>query len=114
MKQILLDSNIVVLDDEEYRFGYEYIYYYLVAQKIAAVVATDFGRNEIKKLCNNLENDKCANILVFITHHSKDSILIEEATLATMLPFEEITPITLDKGKEYYKLLESIVEQLKR
>ena len=30
-----------------------------------------------------------------------------------MLPFEEITPITLDKGKEYYKLLESIVEQLK-
>lgn len=113
MKQILLDSNIVVLDDEEYRFGYEYIYYYLVAQKIAAVVATDFGRNEIKKLCNNLENDKCANILVFITHHSKDSILIEEATLATMLPFEEITPITLDKGKEYYKLLESIVEQLK-
>ena len=113
MKQILLDSNIIVLDDEEYRFGYEYIYYYLVAQKIAAVVATDFGRNEIKKLCNNLENDKCANILVFITHHSKDSILIEEATLATMLPFEEITPITLDKGKEYYKLLESIVEQLK-
>lgn len=60
-----------------------------------------------------MENDKCANILVFITHHSKDSILIEEATLATMLPFEEITPITLDKGKEYYKLLESIVEQLK-
>lgn len=113
MKRILLDSNIVILDDEEYRFGYEYIYYYLVAQKIAAVVTTDFGRNEIKKLCNNLENDKCANILVFITHHSKDSILIEEATLATMLPFEEITPITLDKGKEYYKLLESIVEQLK-
>ena len=113
MKQILLDSNIVVLDDDEYRFGYEYIYYYLVAQKIASVVASDFGRNEIKKLCNNLENDKCANILVFITHHSKDSILIEEATMATMLPFEEIVPITLNKGKEYYRLLESIVDQLK-
>lgn len=113
MKQILLDSNIVILDDDEYRFGYEYIYYYLVAQKIASVVASDFGRNEIKKLCNNLENDKCANILVFITHHSKDSILIEEATMATMLPFEEIVPITLNKGKEYYRLLESIVDQLK-
>lgn len=113
MKQILLDSNIVVLDDEEYRFGYEYIYYYLVAQKIASVVTSDFGRNEIIKLCNNLENDKCANILIFITHHSKDSILIEEATMATMLPFEEIVPITLDKGKEYYKLLESIVDKLK-
>ncbi len=64
-------------------------------------------------MCNNLENDKCANILVFITHHSKDSILIEEATMATMLPFEEIVPITLNKGKEYYRLLESIVDQLK-
>lgn len=113
MKQILLDSNIVVIEDEDYRFGYEYIYYYLVAQKIASMVTTNYGKNEIKKLCNNLENDRCANILVFITHHSKDTILIEEATFATMMPFDDILPITLEKGKEYYKLLVSIVDKLK-
>lgn len=62
MKQILLDSNIIVLDDEEYRFGYEYIYYYLVAQKIAAVVATDFGRNEIK---NYVIIWRMTNVLTF-------------------------------------------------
>ena len=29
------------------------------------------------------------------------------------MPFEESVPITLNKGKEYYRLLESIVDQLK-
>lgn len=109
----LLDSNIIISNtDDEYRFGYPYIYYFLVAQKISAILATEQGQKELKYLCDNLHEDKCANILIFITYHTKDRNLIDEATFATMLPFNHIAPITLEKNKEYYNILESIAEDL--
>jgi hypothetical protein len=107
----LLDSNIIISNaDEEYRFGYPYIYYFLVAQKISSILTTEQGKKELKYLCDNLHEDKCANILIFITYHTKDRNLIDEATFATMLPFNHIIPITLEKNKEYYNILESLSE----
>ncbi len=110
---VLLASNIIISNsDEEYRFGYPYIFYYLVAQKISSILTTTQGQKELKYLCDNLHEDKCANILIFITHHTKDRNLIDEATFATMLPFNHIEPITLEKNKEYYNILESLAEDL--
>ncbi len=109
----LLESNIIVINgDNEYRFGYPYIYYFLVAQKISSNLANSQGYQELKYLCDNLHEDKCANILIFVTYHTKDRRLIDEATFATMLPFDTISPITLEKDKEYYNLLESIADDL--
>lgn len=109
----LLESNIIVVNsDDEYRFGYPYIYYFLVAQKIASNLANSQGDRDLKILCDNLHEDKCANILIFVTYHTKDRRLIDEATFATMLPFDTISPITLDKNKEYYNLLESLADDL--
>ena len=109
----LLESNIIVVNsDDEYRFGYPYIYYFLVAQKIASNLANSQGGKDLKFLCDNLHEDKCANILIFVTYHTKDRRLIDEATFATMLPFDTISPITLDKDKEYYNLLESLADDL--
>lgn len=109
----LVESNIIVTNsDEEYRFGYPYIFYFLVAQKISSNLANSQGHLELKHLCDNLHEDKCANILIFVTYHTKDRRLIDEATFATMLPFDSIAPITLEKNKEYYNILESLADDL--
>lgn len=109
----LVESNIIITNsDEEYRFGYPYIFYFLVAQKISSNLANSQGHLELKHLCDNLHEDKCANILIFVTYHTKDRRLIDEATFATMLPFDSISPITLEKNKEYYNILESLADDL--
>jgi hypothetical protein len=57
--------------------------------------------------------EKNANILVFITHHTKNVQFIEESVITAMIPFENITPITLDKQCEYFKLIEEVVKEIK-
>lgn len=107
----LIKSNLIIKNnDEEYRFGYPYIYYFLVAQKIASILNTSVGKEELKHLCNNLHRDQCANILIFITHHSKDKNLLDEAIFSLMVPFEGIEPITLEKDKPYYNIISSVKE----
>jgi hypothetical protein len=113
IKENLLLSNIIIEDeDNEYRFRYNYIFYFLISRKIAEIINTDKGKEIINNLCNNLEDEKSANILIFTTHHSKDNYLIDEATFSLMLPYELITPVTLEKDDKYYELIEGIIRDI--
>lgn len=113
IKEKLLDSGIVIEDDQMYKFGYNYIFYFLVARKIADILAEEKGKRIISTLCNNLHKDKNANILIFVTHHSKDSSLIDETILSSMVPFENIEPITLERNGFFYNLMKDIISEFK-
>ncbi len=108
----LLKSNILFLEDGYLRFGYVYIYYFLVAKKIAEIINTNRGKEILSDLYSAVYEEVNANILVFLTHHSKDDFFIESATFSSMLPFEDQSPITLEKNGEYYKLIEQIAEEV--
>lgn len=114
IKEALINSNIVVFEDESYRFSYKYIFYFLVAKKIADIIGTAKGREIILQLCNNLQREKNANILVFIAHHSKDNFLIESATFSSMVTFEDTNAITLEKNDKFYQLIKGISEEVSR
>lgn len=112
MKEALINSNIIVFEDESYRFSYKYIFYFLVAKKVSDIISTKKGKEIVIQLCNNLQREKNANILVFIAHHSKDNFLIESATFSSMVTFEDIEAITLEKNDKFYQLIKGIAEEV--
>ncbi len=112
LKKTLLDSMLIVIQEDEWKFSYEYIYYFLIARKIAELINKEEGKIAIKYLCANLQKEKNANILIFIAHHTKDDFLIEEATFTAMVPFEDIAPITLERHDHFYNIIKDIVKKI--
>jgi len=109
-------SNARLLVEKEsgvYSFTYKYIYFYLVAKHIVSLDG-DEKKKEIKCLCEKLYKEENGNILVFMAYLDKDLSLIEEIKFASWLPFENLTPITLDQGDELYKQLADFVQEVKK
>jgi len=112
LKTALLDSMLIIIQDDEWKFSYEYIYYFLIARKLAEIIGKEEGKSAVKYLCANLHKEKNANILIFIAHHTKDDFLIEEATFTAMVPFEDIAPITLERHGHFYEMIKDIVKEI--
>ncbi|MBU1800542.1 MAG: metallophosphoesterase [Bacteroidetes bacterium] len=109
LQKTLLQSRLIIKDENNFEFSYKYIFYFLVARKIAEIINKEEGKSIIKSLCKNLHIEKNANILIFVSHHTKDDFLIAEATFTAMLPFENIEPITLEKRGHYFDMIKDIV-----
>ncbi len=108
----LKDSRILIFEEDEVYFGYEYILYFLSAKKIADMINTPEAKQIIKKLFNDAHEDKSGNILVFITHHCKDMTFIEESVLNSMVILEKFAPITLALNDPFYNHIKEIVQDL--
>jgi len=113
MNDKLIRSKILKSEYGEYQFSYIYVLYFLAAKRIAEMIDNAKGREIIKSLFENLHIEKNANILVFVTHHTKNYEFIQESIYTAMTPFNEIEPITLEKKSKYYTLLEDIVGEIK-
>ena len=107
----LRNANILKFDDEYYSFSYKYIFYYLVAQKIASNI--EKNNDLIEKLCENIHLEKNANILIFLSHHTKAQLLLDNIIFASELPFEKSNPITLDKGDPFTTFISEFVQTVK-
>ena len=108
--QNLTNANILKFDDEYYTFSYKYIFYYLVAQKIAAEI--DKHGELIESLCENIHLEKNANILIFLSHHTKAQLLLDNILFTSWLPFENTLPITLDVEDPFSKFISNFVQEL--
>lgn len=109
---ILRKSKIIQEDKTLIKFGYDYILYYLSAKKISDELHTPSGKDIINKLFNEVHIEKNANILVFVTHHSKDISFIEKSLINSMLILDHVTPITLEKNDAYYDSILEIATEL--
>lgn len=74
----LLDHSILARKGNRLGFKYPYIYYFFVGKKIAEDYSeTDLVKDAVNTLLGNLHREDYANILIFITHHTKDSWLLQ-------------------------------------
>ncbi|MBN1969728.1 MAG: metallophosphoesterase [Candidatus Delongbacteria bacterium] len=112
VKDNLTMSYIVKEYDNTFEFGYKYIFYYLVAKHLSGKTKEDDGKKIINELFENLHIEENANILVFITHHTKDNEFIQDCVLQVMEPFENIKTISLQKDCSYYALLEDLCKNI--
>ena len=107
----LLKANIIKFDDDNYMFSYKYIFYYLVAEKIAKDI--EQHNKLIEELCDNIHLERNANILIFLTHHSQAQLLLDNIILASELPFDSSNPITLDKDDPFSIFISEFVKNVK-
>jgi predicted nucleotidyltransferase len=90
----LRNTNILRLDGlGNYSFGYSYIYYFF-AGKYFADNAVAQSKN-VEKILANLHIDEYAYIAIFISHHDKNTTVLDEIVLNAMTLFEKYSPATL-------------------
>jgi len=112
IKKKLTISQILIEDEGEFRFGYNYIFFFLVAKHISDCLHTEQGKLELSKLFESISKERSANILVFITHHTKDIDFIESSLLSILLPFDDKKPITLEKSGDFYHYIKEISKDI--
>lgn len=114
----LLNSRILEEKDNRIRFKYSYIHYFFVGKKIAESYSSDPNvMTQVDYFLENLHREDFANILIFITHHSKETWLINKIKHVMEALFEEEKPASLEKVElkfieEFIRTIpELIVEQ---
>lgn len=109
--QVLSDSNILKNEDNYYNFSYKYIFYFLIAQKLSNDI--DTHQDLIYELCNNIHLEINANIIIFLSHHTKAQVLVDNIVFTSQLPFETSTPISLNKNDEFVKFITEFTNEIK-
>lgn len=114
-KEVLTNTGLLVCEDEcYYRFGYKYVYYFTVAEYISGIINQDEGKQIIKSLCNEIESEEVANILIFLTYHIDDVAFIDETIFTLMASIEDVEPITLQKDDTFYASIEKLCNEMKK
>lgn len=107
---ILIRSELMKEIEGKYRFSYKYIFYFYVAKYISEHLDNDICKLDIENLCRNLHTEKNSNIIIFLVHHSKDQIIIDEIMLHASIIFDNYLPATLNASETEY--LEKFVRNL--
>lgn len=114
-KKVLLNAGLLVCEDDcYYKFGYKYVYYFTVAEYISGIINNPKGKAIIQELCNEIESEEVANILVFLTYHIDDVAFIDETIFTLMASIEDVEPITLDKNDVFYASVERLCDEMKK
>lgn len=115
LKNILINAGILsATDNGNLCFSYKYIFYYLVGRKLAGLVDIGKGNSELTLLCNNIDKEDSANILVFLAYLVKNpTSLLDEVRLTTQIPLNEVAPITLSLNDSLFIRLSSLVKSIK-
>ncbi|MEE4071383.1 TIR domain-containing protein [Pseudomonas viridiflava] len=106
-------ANILTAQDELVAFKYPYIYYFFAAKKLAdSFSKTENIKAEITKLLEGLHREDYANIIIFITHHTKERWILDEIEMCLMELFSESEPATLKSQDTAF--LEEVLKDIPR
>ena len=118
MIQKLKENCILVERDYKVQFKYPYILYFFAAKKIAEFyTSSEDVRKSVKNLIENLHREDYANILVFVTHHTKEKWVLDEIDSALRALFSDHKPAPLSKEQLNFmqdfisKIPEIVMEQ---
>ena len=107
----LRKSQIIEIDNfDNYYFCYQYLYYFFVAKYLAEHIKDN--AEVINNIIKNLHKDENAYIAIFISHHSKDSYILDEVILNASCLFDKYKPASLsDKELGFFdEQIENIVK----
>ncbi|ELP25435.1 hypothetical protein F385_1451 [Pantoea agglomerans 299R] len=92
-----LKSNSILHSDKlKIKFKYPYLFYFFTAKKIAEdYLQNKEVKDNVKEILSELHREDYANILVFVTHHTKDSWVLEEIKETLNALFKEHDPASL-------------------
>lgn len=104
----LCSTGLLKKDYNGLSFSYKYIYYFYAAKYIAENYRVE--PEIIDQLCAKLHSEKHANILIFVTYHTKDQDVIDKILHTASSIFSEESPATLTASdtEHFEELLETI------
>ncbi|GGI12569.1 metallophosphoesterase [Gottfriedia solisilvae] len=79
-----------------YEFYYPYVFYFFIAQYFARNINRVKVREEISELCKKLHVTENANIIMFLTHLSKDEFIKDEVLSAAKQIFIKSAPLKIE------------------
>lgn len=110
----LLKSNILLKKEDigmedMFRFRYKYTRYFFTAKYLSNEISDESIKEKISFMCKNLHKEHFANIIMFLTHHSKDPFIVSQILINTKKLFDELEPYVFDKNTaNINKLLDKI------
>jgi hypothetical protein len=96
LRDNLIRSRLLEVRFDNYKFRYKYIFYFFVAKYISNNIGENQIREYISLMCNELYKEDYANILLFLSHHSKDPFIIDELLSKAKRLFSKNNPIKFD------------------
>ncbi len=108
-KETLKKTKLLHFDSGIVSCGHKYIYYFFVARYIANNINDLLIQGIIKKLCKRIFKDEYANIIMFVTHLSKNSLIINELIDNANDIFSEYKP---NKLEEEISSINNLMEEI--
>ncbi|WP_075593401.1 metallophosphoesterase [Pseudoalteromonas sp. PAB 2.2] len=107
----LVRSKILYRSAEQntYSFKYPYVYYFFIAKYFAETLDDPITTKLIDDLIEGLHVNKNMNILMFLTHHSKDKTVLDKIIKHARQHFNDIEKVSLDLDVMF---LDQLVERL--
>ncbi len=104
----LTKAFILSEDGNEVKFRYRYVYYFFLAKYMANNIGDEDTRQKISSMCGKLYIEECANVIIFLVHHTKDKFVIDEIMNNAKNNFKNFKPAKLEKDTCVNKLMEEI------
>ncbi len=93
----LVSSFILQRSETGIKFRYRYLFYFFAAKKLAdSLHRGEEAKKRIQHLVNTIHLEKASNIVLFLTHHSKDPWILDEILLSVMDIFSDEAEVTLE------------------
>lgn len=111
LNQNLIQAKVIKKVSHGFMFSYSYIYYYFVAQYLADTLheENDISGLSISKLSENLHIETNSNILMFLTHLSKDKKIINQVLDSSREIFKASSLLKIDEDMEAFNKLFSAI-----
>ncbi len=92
----LISTDILEEIDGVYNFKFSYIFNYFAAKYLADKLSNPDIRIIITNMCERMYYMEFADILLFLTHHSKDQFILDEILKRAKSLFNLYSPVTLE------------------
>lgn len=91
-------SNAFILEQHNlvYKFKYKYIYYFFVARYFSNNISGEDIKKIVIEMCKRLYREEFANIIMFLTYHSKDPNILEEILANATSLFSDYQPVKFE------------------
>lgn len=101
---VLVGARIISNRVGSYSFCYPYIYYFFLGQYISARLNDDIEiQGLVNRCCDHIYIRENSNIVMFVTHHTKDRKIIDAISSNLKVIFGEHAPITFDGDVDFIK-----------
>lgn len=72
-----INVDLIECENDQMKFKFPYIHYYFTAKYLATNISKDFVKAAVDEMANNLQDEECGDIMIFLCHLSKEEYIFK-------------------------------------